>query len=142
MTTNDLTDMILKWGYVINPTELDSFKYYVGEMLKRERVLTMWKGKKIKAIILFHVTNDYESVLKKSLWTLPEEVEDGHQLYLDKIVCEKMTLQLRRAIERELRLRFPKVNECYYHRAPYDRCTKILRYRRRFSNGLRSEVLK
>jgi len=140
MTVDGIVRCMLSWGYVINPKELNSFRAYVYEMFRHNRVLLVFDGVLLEAIVLFYITNNYEVLYKKSLWHIPEDEPDGHQLYLDKMVCRKMTLSLRRIIEKCFRERFPLVDECYYHRPPCDRLVKIFRDKRRFSNELRSQV--
>lgn len=141
MTLDDVVDSLLEWGYVINPREYDRFRDYVREMFARERVLMMFKEDELMAIILFHITNDYERLYKKGLWDIPDGDPEGHQVYIDKMVCKSMTLPLRRAIASAIVNKYPRVDEGYYHRAPYDRCVKIFKIGGgKFSHGLHSKV--
>ena len=117
------------WGWRIKPQEYLGFKEYFERMLGRERVMIMMNDGFPCAILTFFLTNDYESLYKKSEWATPIDDETGSQIYVDKMVSSGWTPTLRRKVQETIEERFPNVMEGYYHRAPYDRCVKI--YRRR-----------
>ena len=114
MTFDDLALTFIKWGYVINPNEYDNFKNYLSEMLKRKRVMQIWDNMGLCYIILFHLTDDYETLYKKGLWHIPEDNPNGKQIYIDKMVCEGMDIPLRRAIQESIESTFPNVVEGYF----------------------------
>ena len=127
MIFDDLALTMIRWGYLINPSEYENFKTYLHGMLQKKRVMLIWSKVGLEAIILFHITNDYETLYKKSLWHIPEDEPDGKQIYVDKMVCRQMDMPLRRAIQTSIESNFPNVGEGYYHRAPCDRLHRIYR---------------
>jgi len=110
-----------------NPSEYENFKEYLHGMLEKKRVMLIWSKTDLEAIILFHLTNNYDKLYKKPLWYIPDDEPDGKQIYVDKMVCRHMDQPLRRAIQTSIETNFPNVMEGYYHRAPYDRLHRIYR---------------
>ena len=80
---------------------------------------------KLKAILTFFITDNYEALYKKSMWQVSDDEPDGKQFYIDKMVCAKFDKPLRIAINQHVAETFPNVDYAYYHRAPKDRCVKI-----------------
>lgn len=127
MTFLQLSNIFISWGFQIKPYEYQAFEYYTQEMLRRDRVMVIRDEQDFKAVIFYYLTNDYTKLYKKSTWETPGDEPEGHQIYMDKVVCQRWTKELRGALKRAILDKFPQVQEGYYHRAPNDRCVKILR---------------
>jgi len=129
MTFDHLANLMLNWGYEINTKHYFQFRYYLEEMLKKNRVMILRNEETglIEAIILYYITNDYEKLYKKPMWKVAKDDENGTQIYIDKMVCRKYTKDVRHNLGRAIQERFPNVKELIYHRAPKDRCVRILR---------------
>jgi len=127
MTFVHLANLMQNWGWKIKPKHYQSFSDYLREMLSRNQVMIVMDGEFIEAVLFFYITNDYSKLYKKSTWAIGESDPDGHQMYIDKMVCRKWTKSVRESVQRAIQEKFPQVNEAYYHRAPYDRCVKIMK---------------
>lgn len=127
MTFEHLAVLFLRWGLAVKPEHYDGFRGYLLEMMRRERVMTIWNGDEIEAVVTFFITNDYDKLYRKSDWHIPDDEPDGYQIYVDKMICKKWTVSIRKALQETIESRFPNVTEGYYHRAPIDRCIKIYR---------------
>lgn len=125
-----LSNLMQNWGFEVHPNHYFMFEGYLTEMLKKDRVMVVWNGPFIEAVILFYLTNDYNKLYKKSMWQVVQDDENGSQLYIDKMICRHWTKGLRENIQRAIQEKFPQIKEAYYHRAPKDRCVKINRRER------------
>lgn len=126
MTLVHLANLMQNWGIEVHPDHYYSFEAYLNEMLRRDRVMVIWNGVYIEAVILFYLTNDYEALYRKPMWKVAEDNSDGHQIYIDKMVCRRWTKTLRKLVYEAIEAKFPNVTVGYYHRAPKDRCVKII----------------
>lgn len=121
-----LANIFISWGFQVKPHEYQAFEKYTDEMLHRDRVMAIYCGKDLQAIIFYYITKDYLKLYKKSVWEIPTSDDyEGHQIYIDKMLCRKWTKELRQAVKRAFEHKFPHIHEVYYHRAPIDRCVKI-----------------
>ena len=127
MTFIHLANLMQNWGYEIDMKHYYQFKYYLEEMLKKNRVMIVRRNGLIEAVIIYYLTHDYTKIYKKPMWRVTEDSEDGSQVYIDKMVCRKWTRTAREDIGRALQEHFPNAKEVIYHRAPKDRCVKIRR---------------
>ena len=127
MTFDDLATEFLTWGKCIKPDQYENFKKYLREMMHRNRVMFITNANKVEAVVMFHLTNNYDKLYKKSMWAIPEDEPDGSQIYIDKMICKAWNPPLRRKIQQTIEDYFPQVKVGYYHRAPYDRCVRIYR---------------
>ena len=127
MTFDNLATLFISWGWVVPPNHYESFKRYLHEMLRRKNVLIIWDGSLIEAVIFFFITNDYSKTYKKGIWDLVEDVSEGRQVYIDKLVCKQYTLNLRRKLQNLIEDAFPGQDEVHYLRAPRDRHVIIKR---------------
>ena len=122
-----LANLMQSWGWKINHDQYIQFSDYLKEMLGMDRVFIVMDGDVIIAICFYYLTNDYETLYKKSTWAVVKDDPSGHQIYIDKLVCSKWTKLVRIAVQKAIQEKFPQVAEAYYHRAPKDRCVKIIR---------------
>lgn len=127
MKFRDLSNLFYNWGWQIKHEHYTDFSDYLHAMIKRRRVFTVMDGQKILAIAFYYITDDYKKVYKKRTWDIANDLENGHQLYIDKMICERWTPAIYRAVRKEIEEHFPFITEAYYHRAPKDRCIKIIR---------------
>jgi len=127
MTFSQLTDIFESWGYVIKPEHYFGFKNYCQKMMKMGRVIVIVNGPNIEALVFFYLTNDYTKIYKKGEWDIAMDDMFGSQAYIDKMVCKRWTLEIRRKLQTLIEERFPSVKEAFYHRAPFDRCVRIKR---------------
>ena len=130
MTTEQLSNLFLRWGWYIFPDQQENFKKFFREMLRRDRVMVITNDGNVEAVIFYFLTNDYKKLYKKGLWDTPEDEPKGSQIYIDKMICREWTHTLRRQIQDVIENHFPNVEEGYYHREPFDRLTKIKARRR------------
>lgn len=126
MTFPELASIMEKWGYKIKDGEFESFRVYAQKMFNRRRVMLIKNGKSADAIIFYFLTNDYDILYKKEMWDVPTDNPTGSQIYLDKMICRRWTRDLRNAVKDAIEVKFPWVLEGFYHRAPFDRCVKIM----------------
>lgn len=122
-----LANLMQNWGFIVKPKHFGLFELYLNKMLKANQVIIVKDEGLIIAILTFFTTNDYDKLYKKSTWEFVKSEQDGHQLYVDKMVCSNWTKRVRIAIQRAIQEAFPFVTEAYYHRAPKDRLVKIKR---------------
>ena len=127
MTFEDLASIYQSWGHPIKPSQYEAFRNYTTTMLKNKRVIFVRSENGLEAVIFFFITNDYSKLYKKSIWAMPVEDEGGSQAYIDKMICSHWTLGIRRHIQEFIESNFPNVVEAFYHRAPFDRCVRIMR---------------
>lgn len=119
-------NVIVSWGFKVKPQEYQAFQEYTEEMFRRDRVIVLFYGKEIQGVLFYYLTKDYKKLYKKSLWQIPPEDPEGHQIYFDKLICRRWTKEFRTAVKLAVEHKFPHIKEAYYHRAPFDRCVKIL----------------
>lgn len=124
MTSNDLLRVMERWGFHV---KTKGFCEYLEKMLAMDRVLVLYDDGTMQAVLFYYLTEDYLKLYKKSAWETATDNPEGHQLYIDKMVCRHWTRGLRSAIQTAFQERFPHITEAYYHRAPFDRCVKIRR---------------
>ena len=126
MTIPELSAIMEKWGYQIKSEEFDGFRNYAQTMFNRRRSILIKNGKSPEAILFYFFTHDYETFYKKATWDLPEDNPTGTQLYIDKMICRHWNKDIRNAVKAALEAKFPWILEAVYHRAPNDRCVKIM----------------
>ena len=126
MTYEHLCNLFYNWGWYVKPEAYKEFREYLLGMMKRKRVMVVMKDELIVAILCFYITNDYTKLYKKGTWDLAIEDENGSQMYIDKLVCRRWTKSIRELVQDSIEYQFPQVEEVYYHRAPKDRCVKLL----------------
>jgi hypothetical protein len=124
------------WGYKIKDHEYENFRAYLEAMLRMNRIMVIWDRGRIICLIVYFLTKDFVNSYKKGTWDIPEDNPLGHQIYIDKMICSKWTVSIRKALQKSIEEKFPFVTEGYYHREPFDRLIKI--YRR---NYVQSTVL-
>lgn len=122
-----LSKLFYEWGWAIKHEHYTAFCDYIQFMLHKNRVILIEKDGKPEGAIFFYLTNDYTKLYKKPTWATVHDEENGHQIYIDKMVCRSYTRELREAIKTAIEDRFPNVEIGIYHRAPKDRCIKIRR---------------
>ena len=127
MTFDHLANLFYNWGWEVKPQHYQGFKSYLLEMMRRKRVMIVFKGELIDAVITYFLTNDYTKIYKKGEWDIPNDEPHGSQIYVDKMICRRWTPTLRRYVQEMIETTFPNVLEGYYLRAPYDRCVIIYR---------------
>lgn len=126
VTFPELAWIMEQWGYKIKAEEFESFRAYTQGMFNRRRALIIKSGKSLEAIIFYFLTNDFEMIYKKGTWDIPEDNPAGSQIYLDKMICRRWNKQIRNVVKEAIETKFPCVLEGVYHRAPFDRCVKIM----------------
>lgn len=129
MRFSHLAKLFYEWGWQIKHDQYVNFCDYLQFMLRKNRVILIEKDGRVDGVILFYLTNDYTKLYKKQTWSTINDEENGHQIYIDKMVCRKYTRELRDAIKSAIEERFPNVEIGIYHRAPKDRSHIV--YRRR-----------
>lgn len=127
MKPAQMANLMYKWGWVIRHEHYIAFCDYLKEMVKRNRVFIVKDEEEIIALCFYFLTDDFNEVYKKGTWDVIEDDPSGHQIYIDKLVCRTWTRKVRESVQEAIQTRFPQVAEGYYHRAPKDRCVKILR---------------
>lgn len=127
MTPDNLALVMARWGFEIKPHQYKGFQAYLAGMLKKDRVMVIRRNGDLDAIIFYYLTDNYLNLHKKSTWEIAQDNPEGHQIYVDKMVCRHWTRQLRESIRQAIERKFPLVTEGIYHRAPFDRCVKISR---------------
>ena len=127
MTFDNLLHIFESWGFDLKPEHYYDFKQYAHQMLKRHRVIVITSDGQIEAILFFFLTFNYQKLYKKSEWQVPDDNPDGNQIYIDKMICKRWAKDIRRKAQELIESTFPDVKSGYYHRAPNDRCVKIIR---------------
>lgn len=125
MTFEFLSEIFRSWGYQIPTRNYWKFDLYFREMLKRERVMAIYDGPLLTAILIFYLTDDFNKVYKKGSWDLAIDNPEGHQIYIDKFACQRFRPVIHRLINEAVAERFPNVTEALYHREPNDRLIRI-----------------
>ena len=90
-------------------------------------MLVVTDNGKIEVIMFFFLTFNYQDLYKKAEWATPKDNPLGNQIYIDKMICKKWTLPIRKAVQNLIQESYPDVTKAYYHRAPKDRCVRINR---------------
>lgn len=127
MRFHQLAQLFYTWGWEVKHENYVAFSDYLKDMLKKDRVFVIYENSIIVAVLLYFLTDDYTKVYKKRTFDTITDNPEGHQIYIDKMICKKWTPSLRHYIKSQILEKFPGVQEGYYHRAPRDRCVKILR---------------
>ena len=127
MRFGHLSRLFHEWGWDIRVEQYVPFSDYLKEMLKRNRVMVIENDGVVEAVVMFYLTDDYETLYKKGTWEVVQDNEFGKQVYIDKLVCKKFTRPMHESIEAALTDRYPQIEEAIYHRAPKDRCIRIKR---------------
>ncbi len=127
MRFHQLAQLFYDWGWEIKHDHYVAFSDYLKDMLKMNRVMVLMNGEEIEAIIMFYLTDDYTQIYKKQTWDLAKDNPNGSQIYIDKMVCKKVTREVIRKIQDAIEEKYPQVELGVYHRAPFDRCIKIRR---------------
>jgi len=125
MKFHSLARLFYEWGWEIKHEHYVGFSDYVKQMLALKRVLFIREGDEVIAALFYYLTDDYELVYKKSTWDIAQDNPNGHQMYIDKMVCKKFSRELVRVIKSAVENQFPNVKVGIYHRAPKDKCIKI-----------------
>ena|SRR3990167_8830816 len=127
LTYDKLLHILDSWGMSLKTEHYYDFKNYMHQMMKRHRMIIVTDSGNVIAIIFFFLTFNYQNLYKKSEWATPEDNSLGNQIYIDKMICKKWTLAIRRKVQELIQTNYPEVTLAYYHRAPNDRCVKINR---------------
>ena len=129
MTYDNMLHIIDSWGLNLKTEHYWQFKQYFLTMLRRRRCMILTNNEKVIAILFFFITNDYTRLYKKGEFECPHDHEWGFQMYVDKLLCKHWTPYIRRLVQNTIEEKFPHVEVAYYHRAPNDRCVRILKRR-------------
>lgn len=118
--------LFYEWGWEIKHEHYVAFSDYMKEMVKRKRVMMIYENDEPIAVILYFLTDDYKKLIEhKRTWDIVEDNPDGHQIYIDKMICKSFSRQLVREIKLVVEKEFPNVIMGVYHRAPNNKCVKI-----------------
>lgn len=127
MRFHNLAAMFYRWGWHIKHDHYVAFSDYVKEMLKRKRVFAIYDNAEIIAIVFYYLSNDYRLIYKKGTWDVVNDDPNGHQIYIDKMVCKKFDRNVLRAIKQSIEDEFPNITEGVWHRSPFDKCVRVRR---------------
>ena len=131
MKASQMAQLVYRLGWVINHTHYVQFCDYLREMVARQRVFIIKENDEVIALCFYFITDDYNKVYKKDTWALVNDNQLGHQIYIDKLICSKWTKEVRVAVQDAIEEKYPHIEVGIYHRAPKDRCVKILNRRNR-----------
>ncbi len=127
MTFENLLNRFLTWGKSLNPAHEKQFRSYFSTMLKRKRVLIIEQNDSIECIICFFLVNDVKDYINRPMWSTPEDIEDGHIVFVDKMVANHWTPSIRRLVQSTFESEFPKITEAFWLREPLNRSVIIYR---------------
>lgn len=129
MTFEHLLNRFYAWGKFVKSTQEKHLKKYFFEMLNRKRVMIIQNGDSVEAILFFFLVNDVKTYANRPIWSTPEDTEDGHIIFIDKMVAHNWTRELRKIVQEQIESKFPQVTEAFWLREPLNRNVIIKRRR-------------
>ncbi len=133
MNTLDLIHEMTTWGHQVKTEQIPSFHRYMTEMLKRDRVLMLESDRGLESVIFYFLTDDVTPFTNKPTWAMPED-NNGHILFIDKMLSRSWTKSVREAIREQVEARYPQVTEAHWLRRPKNR--HVILKRRALVNGI------
>lgn len=127
MRFENLISQLMLWGKVVKAFEIPYFRGYIDQMLKRNRVIFIEENGQILALICFFLVDETASYSNRPFWSCPEDNENGHIFFVDKMIARKWTPSMRRFFERQIVDRFPQVDTAFWLREPNNRNVIIRR---------------
>ena len=127
MRFGQLAKIFQEWGWEIKHEHYVAFSDYLKEMLKRRRVIVIMRDNNIEAIFTYYLTDDFNKIYKKRTWDVVDDDQNGHQIYIDKMIAKNVNIRTIRTIQDFIEENFPNVDIGIYHRAPFDKCVRIHR---------------
>mgnify|MGYP001602317258 CR=1 FL=1 len=128
MKFDDLYWTFCSWGFALKPEYYQRFKVYFEDMLVRRRVIGFQNEDGLMAVLTYFITRDHHTLANKPEFATPQDDELGTEIYIDKMVCKKWNLSLRRAMQDMIETTFPNVQMGFWHRQPDNRC--VVTYKR------------
>ena len=125
MTFFHLAQIFMYWGKRIKPSELPSFRRYLSVMLSRNRVLTVFNGINLECVLFYFLTDELDSFINRPMWSTPNDSEEGHIFFVDKMVSKHWTPSLRKLVQQEVESKFHKVDRAIWLREPNNRSVII-----------------
>ena len=129
MNLSNLHTYFQAWGKMVRPQEIGSFNRYVSRMLRRNRVIILNGEDGMEAILFYFLTDDVSLFNNRPLWSTPEDDENGHTIFIDKMVARKWTKLVRLAVQDAIEKKYPHVETAYWLREPLNRSVIIRRRR-------------
>jgi len=101
---------------------------YAKKMLDRGRIITI-ESDQVECVLFFFLINfeDKETYVNRPMWTCPEDTESGTTIFIDKMICRKWTVGLRKALEDAIVAKYPHVTDAFWLREPKNRHVIIKR---------------
>lgn len=137
MTIYDILNSFIYWGKYVKSEQVPSFKRYISEMLRRNRVMVIDGDNGMEALICYFITDDVTKFNNRPLWSCPQDSERGHTIFIDKMVARHWTHALRREVQSSIEKKFPFIEQAYWLREPNNRSVII---KRRRAHELHSQV--
>ena len=122
MKFDDLYWTFISWGYALKPGYYQRFKVYFEDMIRRKRVMILEDSNGIVAVITFFITRNHEALANKPEFACPMDDPNGSEIYIDKMICKRWTMGVRRLVQDIVESHFPRVMIGFWHREPDNRC--------------------
>ena len=120
-----LAQLFMYWGKYIKPSELANFRGYLSKMLSRNRVMAIFDGPNIQCVLFYFITDELDSFIGKKNWSVPTDNENGHILFIDKLISKSWKPSIRRSLKLEIKSKFPLVNRVIWVTEPFNRSVII-----------------
>ena len=100
---------------------------YAKEMLRRNRVIAIYIDNVLECTIFFFITDkdNLKTFSNRPMWSTPEDNENGNILFVDKMIAKTWTPTIRKVLEHEITVKFPKIDEAFWLREPNNRSVII-----------------
>jgi len=136
MRIYDILNSFMYWGKVIKSTEMPHFKWYISEMLRRNRVMIVNGENGMECLICYFLTDDTAKFSNRPMWSCPEDSHEAKTIFIDKMIARKWSKSLRMAVEEAVLKKYPFVEKAHWLREPFNRSVII----NRKSNHVYSQV--
>ena len=107
----------------MNPTT------YKQTMLARNRVIVIEDDGQPEALIFYFLIppDSKQTFVNRPMWSTPEDDPTGTLIFIDKMICRKWTVSLRKALEDAIVSKYPHVTDALWLREPKNRHVIIRR---------------
>lgn len=131
MNAIEIIDFFADCGANFKEEDLSGVHDYLTKMLDDHRVLAIFDGHEVIAIVTFSICSDYKKYYSKGVWEYMEHDPYGCTLYIEKLVSKTWNLELRRLMQDLFLEKYPFLTRGIWHRSR-DNEDCLIQAKRRF----------
>lgn len=100
---------------------------YLELMAKDGRLIIINKDDKTHTLVTFSICEDYERYVDKGIWEYKDHNPKGSICYIEKIITDGWSREIRKQLESEITTRYPAIAWAVWYRPTQSEDRKVIR---------------